>query len=116
MTTTPQWGYERSDCRGSFALSLFLDDMDRLVDHYTSQAKAHVEPDRVVFQAQAAANKLLQAYERNARNTTAFARQSIEIKPVVGSDHHVMLVPIFSSGLKQHLVELLRRSNATSVH
>jgi hypothetical protein len=116
MTTTPQWGYERADCRGSFALSLFLDDMDKLVDHYTSQAQAQGEPERVVFQAQAAANKLLQAYEKNARNTMAFTRQSIEIKPVVGADHKIMLIPIFSSGLKQHLVELLRRSNATSVH
>ena len=112
--TTKQWGYERADCRGSFALSLFLDDMDRLIEHYT--ALAAEQPDVVLFQAQAAANKLVQAYAKNARNTTAFNSQSIEIKSVVDDKGMLLLVPIFSSGLKQKLVELLKRSNATSVH
>lgn len=113
MTTT-QWGYERADCRGSFALSLFLDDMDRLIAHYTDQLSA--QPDAGLFQAQAAANKLLQAYEKNARNTTAFTLQSIEIKSLVDGQGKLVLVPIFSSGLKRQLVELLNRSNNTSVH
>ncbi len=112
--TTKQWGYERADCRGSFALSLFLDDMDRLIEHYTAQAA--VQPDAVLFQAQAAANKLVQAYGKNARNTTAFSNQFIEIKSVVDDKGTLVLVPIFSSGLKQKLVELLNRSNGTSVH
>ncbi len=112
--TTKQWGYERADCRGSFALSLFLDDMDRLIEHYTGQAAE--QPDAVLFQAQAAANKLVQAYEKNARNTTAFTNQFIEIKSVVDGKGAPLLVPIFSSGLKQKLVELLNRSNETSVH
>lgn len=112
--TTKQWGYERADCRGSFALSLFLDDMDRLIEHYTGQAAE--QPDAVLFQAQAAANKLVQAYEKNARNTTAFSNQFIEIKSVVDGKGTLLLVPIFSSGLKQKLVELLNRSNETSLH
>jgi len=112
--TTKQWGYERGDCRGSFALSLFLDDMDRLIEHYTGQAAE--QPDAVLFQAQAAANKLVQAYEKNARNTTAFSNQFIEIKSVVDGKGTLLLVPIFSSGLKQKLVELLNRSNQTSLH
>ncbi|PLC54990.1 hypothetical protein CR155_05935 [Pollutimonas nitritireducens] len=112
--TTKQWGYERADCRGSFALSLFLDDMERLIEHYTGQAAA--QPEAVIFQAQAAANKLVQAYERNARNTTAFTKQSIEIKSVVDAEGALLLVPIFSTGLKQKLVELLKRSNETKVH
>ncbi|HUG59931.1 MAG TPA: hypothetical protein VL002_16990 [Candidimonas sp.] len=112
--TTQQWGYERADCRGDFSLSLFLDDMDRLITHYTAQASE--QPETVLFQAQAAANKLLQAYEKNARNTTAFSNQFIEIKSVVDAKDSLVLVPIFSSGLKQKLIELLKRSNQTSLH
>lgn len=112
--STPQWGYERADCRGSYALSLFLDDMDKLITHYTSVAVER--PDAVVFQAQAAANKLLQAYEKNARNTAAFTNQFIEIKSLVDAKKQIQLVPIFSSGLKQKLVELLHKSNQTSLH
>ncbi len=113
MTTT-QWGYERADCRGSFALSLFLDDMDTLITHYTSQTPE--QPETVLFQAQAAANKLLQAYEKNARNTTAFSNQFIQVKSLLDAEGKLLLVPIFSSGLKQKLIALLNRSNATSVH
>ncbi|WP_353150044.1 hypothetical protein [Pollutimonas bauzanensis] len=112
--TTKQWGYERADCRGDFALSLFLDDMDRLITHYTGRASE--QPETVLFQAQAAANKLLQAYEKNARNTTAFTSQFIEIKSLINATNNLVLVPIFSSGLKQKLVELLNRSNQTSLH
>ncbi len=112
--TTKQWGYERADCRGSYALSLFLDDMDVLVTHYASQTLE--QPETVLFQAQAAANKLLQAYEKNARNTSAFINQYIEIKSVVDAEGKLLLVPIFSSGLKQKLIALLKRSNETSMH
>lgn len=112
--TANQWGYERADCRGSFALSLFLDDMDRLIEHYTGLAEQ--QPEAVLFRAQAAANKLLQAYEKNARATTAFSSQFIEIKSVVNDKGELLLVPIFSSGLKQKLIELLNRSNQNSIH
>ena len=112
--TTKQWGYERADCRGDFALSLFLDDMDRLITHYTGRASDH--PETVLFQAQAAANKLLQAYEKNARNTDAFTRQFIEIKCVTDEHDTQQFVPIFSSGLKAQLLRLLHRTNQTSRH
>jgi hypothetical protein len=112
--TIKQWGYERADCRGSFALSLFLDDMDRLINHYTAQAAE--EPEVILFRAQAAANKLLQAYDKNARNTAAFSNQFIEVKSVIDAGGALVLVPIFSSGLKQKLIELLKRSNDTSLH
>lgn len=112
--STPQWGYERADCRGSYALSLFLDDMDKLITHYTDVAAER--PDTVLFQAQAAANKLLQAYQKNARNTEAFTNQFIEIKSLINTQDQLQLVPIFSSGLKQKLVELLQKSNQTSLH
>ncbi|NYT61423.1 hypothetical protein H0A66_03665 [Alcaligenaceae bacterium] len=111
---TPQWGYERADCRGSYALSLFLDDMDKLITHYTSEAAKR--PDAVLFQAQAAANKLLQAYQKNARNTVAFTNQFIEIKSLINNQNQLQLVPIFSAGLKEKLVELLHKSNQTSLH
>lgn len=114
--TTPNWGYERADCRGSFALSLFLDDMDNLITHYTDQAQAPEDRQTALFQAQAAANKLLQAYEKNARNTTAFTHQFIEIKSIVDAQGNLQLVPIFSMGLKQHLVDLLKRTNETRLH
>src|SRR5690606_27307950 len=101
IMTTSTWGYERADCRGDYALSLFLDDMDRLVKHYVVQ-DGSVEEN--VFQAQAAANKLLRAYEHNARNTTAFTKQSIQIKAIVDSSQTMQFLPIFSSGLKEHLM------------
>lgn len=112
--TTKQWGYERADCRGSFALSLFLDDMDRLIEHYTGQADQ--QPEEVLFRAQAAANKLVQAYEKNARATTAFTSQFIQIKSLIDDKGALVLVPIFSAGLKQKLVDLLNRSNQNSIH
>lgn len=114
--TTPNWGYERADCRGSFALSLFLDDMDKLVTHYAARAQAPDQRQVSLFQAQAAANKLLQAYQKNARNTTAFAHQFIEIKSIEDAEGLVQFVPIFSSGLKQQLLVLLKRSNETHLH
>ena len=112
--TTHQWGYERADCRGDHALNLFLEDLEHLVDHYTSQTAQHQETR--IFQAQAAANKLLQAYQKNARNTDAFTNQSIQIKSVIDAQHTLQLVPIFSSGLKQHLLRLLERTNSTTHH
>ncbi len=111
--TTPTWGYERADCRGDYALSLFLDDVDRLVTHY---AALEGQADANLFKAQAAANKLLQAYEKNARGTQAFTRQSIEIKSIVDASQRMQFVPIFSPGLKQCLITLLQRSNQTSIH
>src|SRR5690606_18776335 len=112
--TTRQWGYERPDCSGDYALNLLLDDMEHLVDHYAAQNTEQLETRLV--QPQAAANKLLQAYEKNARNTTAFTGQFIEIKSVVDAQNVLQFVPIFSSGLKQQLVKLLKRSNATTQH
>lgn len=114
MTTTINWGYQRADCRGDFALSLFLDDMDRLVTHYAAQTEQ--QPEVNLFRAQAAANKLLKAYENNAKGTRAFVNQSIEIKSVVDASGVLLFVPIFSSGLKQRLIALLDRSNRVSVH
>ncbi len=111
--TASQWGYERPECRGSFALSLFLDDMDRLVTHYATKTES---PEIRQFQAQAAANKLVQAYQKNARGTQAFTHQSIEIRSVIDNTGHLQFVPIFSSGLKACLMELLQRSNQTHLH
>ncbi|NYT66398.1 hypothetical protein H0A58_10530 [Alcaligenaceae bacterium] len=123
--TAPSWGYERADCIGDFALSLFLDDIDTLITHYTEVAnsagadslnsQAH-HPEATVFQAQAAANKLLQAYQNNARKTDAFTNQHIDVKSVVDGNGVLLLVPIFSTGLKQHLLRLLDKSNKTSLH
>lgn len=111
--TTITWGYERSDCRGDYALSLFLDDIDRLVTHYAAQeGQAEVN----LFRAQAAANKLLQAYEKNARGTNAFTNESIEIKSILNDTRQLQFVPIFSSGLKACLLKLLQRSNQTNIH
>lgn len=111
--TTSTWGYERSECRGDYALSLFLDDIDRVVTHYSGQG-GQVEAN--LFRAQAAANKLLQAYDKNARGTQAFKNQSIQIKSVVDENNLLQFVPIFSSGLKESLIKLLKRSNQTQVH
>ncbi|MDS1141997.1 hypothetical protein RE432_16260 [Pusillimonas sp. SM2304] len=112
--TTRQWGYERADCSGDYALNLFLDDMEHLVDHYAAPSGEQLETR--LFQAQAAANKLLQAYEKNARNTAAFTGQFIEIKSVVDAQDVLQFVPIFSSGLKQQLIKLLKRSNTATQH
>lgn len=112
MTTT-NWGYERADCRGNFALSLFLDDMERVVKHYATQG---ADPETRLAQAQAAADKLLQAYQKNAKGTKAFTGQSIKIKSFVDESGSLAFVPIFSAELKQHLVDLLNRSNQTSIH
>ncbi|NGM87685.1 hypothetical protein G5B35_10250 [Parapusillimonas sp. SGNA-6] len=112
--TTHEWGYERADCTGTYALSLFLDDLERLVDHYAGQSEPQLEAR--LFQAQAAANKLLQAYDKNARKTDAFANQYIDIKSVRNEDGHVSFVPIFSPGLKQALVKLLNHSNQATRH
>ncbi len=113
MTTRP-WGYERADCRGDFALSLFLDDIEHLVDHYSAQADEQLEAR--LFRAQAAANKLLQAYEKNARKTDAFTHQFIEIKCIVDGQDKQQFVPIFSTGLKTQLVRLLNQTNQTTRH
>jgi len=111
--TTAGWGYERADCRGDFALSLFLDDMDRLVRHYAAQ---NLHPDTRLVQAQAAANKLVRAYGENARGTQAFSDQSIQIKSFVDESGSLVLVPIFSAELKKHLVSLLNRSDPSTLH
>src|SRR3546814_332377 len=114
MTSRP-WGYERADCSGDYALSLFLDDMERVVDHYATQASEEPLETRL-FRAQAAANKLLQAYDKNARKTDAFANQFIEIKSIADAENKQQFVPIFSSGLKARLIRLLNRTNQTSQH
>ncbi|KAA0911496.1 hypothetical protein [Pusillimonas sp. ANT_WB101] len=112
--TTPQWGYERADCIGEHALALFLDDMERVVDHYATLDGEQIETR--VFQAQAAANKLLKAYANNARKTTAFDGQFIDIKAFSDPSGKTQFVPIFSTGLKQKLMALLQRSDQTTRH
>lgn len=112
--TTRKWGYESPACSGSYALSLFLDDMDCLVEHYAGRTDATLETR--LFQAQAAANKLLQAYDKNARNTTAFKQQFIEVKSTTDEQGKLIFVPIFSTGLKQQLVELLYKTDHSNQH
>lgn len=102
--STPTWGYERPDCVGNNALALFIDDIQRVLDHYTQVSGT---PEERLFQAQAAANKLLQAYQKNARKTRAFDNQYLEIKTVTVGDAEPQWVPIFSSGLKQAMKALL---------
>lgn len=125
--TTPSWGYQRPDCSGDFAISLFLDDIDQLINHYTALTKQGLangkqqqnnqsNTEAVVLQAQAAANKLLLAYQNNARKTDAFTHQYIQIKSVVTPDGNLVLLPIFSSGLKQNLIRLLKLTQKTSLH
>lgn len=113
--TTPSWGYERPDCVGNNALALFIDDIQRIVDHYSQQPGAL---ETRLFQAQAAANKLLKAYEKNARKTTAFSGQYIEIKAVKTDPSATtqQWAPIFSSGLKLALKTLLQHSQNTPTH
>lgn len=113
MTTLP-WGHERPDCAGDHALALFLDDMERVVEHYANLDGVQLETR--LFQAQAAANKLLQAYAKNARRTTAFDGQFIEIRSFVNDAGRTQFVPIFSSGLKQALIRLLDRSTQVTRH
>lgn len=110
---TPSWGYERPDCIGDHALALFIDDVQRVLDHYMQTSGA---PETRVLQAQATANKLLKAYENNARKTTAFTGQSIEIKIVSTPLSEPQWVPLFSPGLKQALKTLLDRSQGTPTH
>ena len=112
--TSPKWGYERPDCAGDNALALFLDDIERVVEHYAGLDGIQLETR--VFQAQAAANKLLGAYAKNARNTSAFAGQFIEIKSFINESGKTQFVPIFSGELKRALVKLLNRSNETTRH
>lgn len=125
--TTPSWGYQRPDCSGDFAISLFLDDIDQLITHYTaitkqSLANGEQHPtdqstaESIVLQAQAAANKLLLAYQNNARKTDAFKHQHIQIKSVLTPEGSLVLLPIFSNGLKQHLIRLLKLTQKTSLH
>lgn len=111
--TNQTWGYERPDCIGNNALALFIDDIQRILDHY---AQLDGTPETRLFQAQAAANKLLQAYQKNARKTQAFNGQFIEIKAVVAGNSTAQWVPIFSSGLKQALKTLLEHSKNTPTH
>ena len=112
--TTRKWGYESPACSGSYALSLFLDDMDCVVEHYASNTDQPLETR--LFQAQAAANKLLQAYDKNARNTTAFKQQFIEVKSTTDEHGKLVFVPIFSTGLKQQLVALLYKTDHSNQH
>lgn len=111
--STPTWGYERPDCIGNNALALFIDDIQRVLDHYSQLPGA---PEERLFQAQAAANKLLQAYQKNARKTKAFDGQYIEIKTVVTDKPQPQWVPIFSSGLKQAMKALLEHTRTTPTH
>ncbi len=111
--TEIRWGYEQADCRGDYALSLFLDDLQRLLDHYEAR---NGQAEQNLLDAQAAANKLISAYQKNARNTQAFDRQSIQIRSVITAADHAQFVPIFSAGLKQNLQRLLDRSNQTNLH
>jgi len=111
--TEIRWGYEQANCRGDYALSLFLDDIQRLLDHYEAR-DGQVELN--LLDAQAAANKLIGAYQINARGTQAFERQSIEIRSIVNAQDRIQFVPIFSAGLKQNLLRLLKRSNQTNLH
>jgi len=113
MALNENWGYARMDCRGDHALSLFLDDIERLLRHYAS---LDGQPEANRFQAQAAANTLIQAYDKNARGTQAFKNQSIEVRSFVNDRQCLEFVPIFSSGLKAKLVALLKRSNAAATH
>lgn len=113
MMSTPEWGYDRADCIGDHALSLFLDDLDALLIHYASQDE---QTEALLFQVQMASNKLVQAYDAHARATKAFSGQSIEIKRILNANDHVEYVPIFSAGLKSHLVTLLKRSTSTTRH
>ena len=94
-------------------MSLFLDDIDRLVRHYVALPG---QTEVNVFKAQAAANKLLEAYALNAKGTHAFDHQSIEIRAIIDQDAQLQFVPIFSSGLKAQLLKLLNRSKQTPLH
>ncbi len=113
MMSTHQWGYDRADCIGDHALSLFLDDLEAVLAHYANQ---DAQTEALLFQAQMASNKLVQAYDAHARATRAFSGQSIEIRRIINAQDRVEYVPIFSAGLRSHLVTLLERSMSTTRH
>ena len=114
MTRSRTWGYEQPDCTGNNALGLFIDDLDYVIQHFVRAPGLQTEAR--VFQAQAAANTLVQEYRDRARKTQAFNGQYIEIRAVNMGNDTVQLLPVFSPGLKQALTTLLEKTRTTQPH
>lgn len=114
MSRSRTWGYEQADCIGNNALGLFIDDLEYLIAHFTQAPNLHTEAR--IFQAQAAADTLVQHYATHARRTQAFQDQKVTIRAIDTGKSGVQLLPVFSAGLKKSLETLLAQSNATPIH
>jgi hypothetical protein len=101
---SPQWGYERKDCRGANALGLFIDDLQKVLDSHTGRVNAS---PAALYQAQADANELLRQYVNVEAAPAVFAGQSITLKTAGDGAGALQLVPLFSATLKQALITLL---------
>jgi len=105
-----RWGYQRPECRGANALGLFIDDLHRVLEgHEGNVAKSPA----ALYQAQADTNALVRRYADLAGAPAVFAGQSITLRTAPAEHGGVQLVPLFSAGLKQALVALLRAGETT---
>jgi len=105
-----RWGFQRPDCRGANALGLFIDDLQRVLDgHESNVAKSPA----ALYQAQADTNALVRRYADLTNAPAVFAGQSITLRTAPADHGGVQLVPLFSPGLKQALVALLRVGEST---
>lgn len=104
------WGYQRPDCRGANALGLFIDDLHRVLEGH--EGKVAKSP-AALYQAQADTNALVRRYADLTNAPAVFAGQSITLRTAPGEQGGVQLVPLFSPGLKQALIALLRAGEST---
>ena len=100
------WGWELPQCRGQAALALFIDDLDRILQAYTTSKARSTHSLR---HAQEQVDVLLSQYMKHAAAPNVFAGQSVDLRE--GVDHRGVsyTVPIFSPQLKQSLVSLLEQ-------
>ncbi len=101
------WGWEQPNCRGRTALSLFIDDVHRILQAHTAGKLAD---SSTLADAQDQIDALLDRYIEIKAAPDIFDGQSVELKEGVDRSGVLHTVPIFSPRLKQSLMSVLGHS------
>lgn len=102
---TPQgWGWEQPQCRGQVALTLFIDDLHRILQ---AHAVGQLAASTTLADAQEQVDRLLVRYNAIAAAPEIFLGQSAHLKEGIDRNGVSHTAPILSPRLKQSLVAML---------
>lgn len=107
LSRQPPWGWENPRCKGENAVSLFIDDLQRVLQGRQFNAEHN---DGQLAQAQQDVDMLLGKYVQLGAAPQIFGGQTVELKLGVDRAGVTHVVPIFSPALKQHFVQLLGKA------